>query len=445
LFDRLYSILGLNKDSGLAQYLVKGSSAGFIILIYYVGLTFLNSIVVANLAGDVAYGRYVYVMTCLNIFCIVALFGFHTLAVREIPKLKEVGNVEGAKHFYQHTVWWVLLGSLIVGIVGWHILNAMGKIGEHNSTAFKLALLALPFWTLSLLLSGFLRGSKHIIDSQVPLKILHPTFYIIFILLLSYSFTSFNVSMIIAAQLIALVLVFVCSWFFVKKDELWITKKPKQSTYHNAWTKVAVLFFFQGIIAGLNNRFDIFVLENYYSDAELAYYDIAIKISSLMGIVLLTVNLVIAPEIAKLYANNNLKKLEILVQRSIKIAFLATIPIALFLVIVGPLILKLYGKGFGAGYPVLIIFTFVQIINVGAGSVGNILNMTGHEKEVIYGIIISLVCNIILNLTLVPPFGMIGAAIATGTSIAIWNIVLWFVVKQKIGINASVINFNRLL
>jgi len=81
---------------------------------------------------------------------------------------------------------------------------------------------------------------------------------------------------------------------------------------------------------------------------------------------------------------------------------------------------------------------------VAAGSVGNILNMTGHEKEVIGGILISLVFNIGLNLFLVPRLGMIGAATATGTSIVIWNIILWALVKQKIGINASVFNFNKI-
>jgi len=444
LFNQLYKFLGLNKDSSLAQYLVKGSSVSFVILVYNIGLTFLNSAVVANLAGDTVYGRYTYIMTWLNIFCVLSLFGYHTLAVREIPKLKNTLNFEGTKHYWQHTVWFVLLSSLLVAILGWTVLSYLGKIGVHNQLAFKFAIVALPFWTIALLISGILRGSKHIVDSQIPLKILLPTFYILAIGLLAFYFKTVSASMILAALLIALIGVFVSSWFLLRKDEPSILKKPKQISYQNTWAKVAFLFFFQGIIASLNNRFDIIVLENYCSEAELAYYDIAIKISNLMGIVLLTVNLVIAPEIAKLYANKQLKKLEMLVQRSIKIACLASVPIALFLLIGGPVILKLFGKSFEAGYPVLIIFTFVQFINIGAGSVGNILNMTGHEKEVLGGIFISLIFNIGLNLFLVPRYGMIGAAIATGTAIVIWNLILWFMVKHKVGINASVFNFNKI-
>jgi len=444
LFNHLYKFLGLNKESPLVQYLIKGSSAGFVILVYHVGLTFLNSIIVANLAGDTVYGRYTYINAWLNIFCVLSLFGFHTLAVREIPKVKASGNFEGAKHYWQHTFWWVLLSSLLVAILGWIVLSYAGKIGEHNQFAFKLAMIALPFWTLSLLLSGILRGGKHIVDSQLPLKILLPTFYIATIGLFAFFLKSLTVNLIIAALLIALVLVFISSWFFLKKNEPQIIKKPRQINYSNTWTKVAFLFFFQGVIAILNSRFDILVLENYCSEAEIAYYDIAIKISNLMAIVLLTINLVIAPEIAKLYANKQLKKLEMLVQRSIKIAFLVSLPIALFLLVAGPIILQLFGKSFTAGYPVLIIFTLVQFVNIGAGSVGNILNMTGHEKEVIWGICISLIINVPLSLYLVPKFGMIGAATATGIAIVIWNLVLWVMVKQKIGINASIFNLTKI-
>jgi len=163
-----------------------------------------------------------------------------------------------------------------------------------------------------------------------------------------------------------------------------------------------------------------------------------------MGIVLMTVNLVIGPEISRLYNQKNIVKLEMLLSRSIKLIFILTLPIALFLIMFGPFVLSLFGKEFGVGYPVLIIFIFVALVNVAAGSVGNILNMTGYEKHVFYGILISLVFNIVLNIILIPLYGIIGAAISTGSAIIIWNLILWWFVKKKIGINPSIFNFKIL-
>jgi len=427
----------------MARYLVKGSSAGFFILAFNVGFTFLSSILVARLAGDYELGRYEYIMTWVNLFCIFALFGYHTLSVREIPKLKAKKDFEGIQHFWQQASWWVLLAALFTAVAGWYILNYSGLIDETDYSLLKIGMLMLPVWVMALLISGILRGSKHIVSSQVPLQVIRPLIYVFAVGVIFLGLGQFTATSILIAQLAGLGIALIVSVYYLKKNEGQILKEPLQINYQNNWSKAALLLFFQGMAAALNTKFDILLLNNYCTKEEIAYYAIAVKVASLMGIMLLAVNLVIGPEISRLYNQNNIAKLEVLIRRSINLIFILTIPVGLFLVIFGPFVLSLFGKEFGAGYPVLIIFVFVALVNVGAGSVGNILNMTGYEKEVFYGVLISLLFNIVLNVILIPLFGIVGAAISTGTSIIIWNVVLWWFVKQKIGINASVLNFKR--
>jgi len=356
----------------MARYLVKGSSASFFIIAFNVGFTFVSSIIVANLAGDYELGRYEYIMTWINLFCIVALFGYHTLAVREIPKLKANKDYEGIRHFWQQSYWWVLLASITTAILGWYALNFFGLIDYTDFTLLKIGMLMVPVWVIALLISGVLRGSKHIINSQLPLQVIRPIIFVLAIVTLAFSFQN-----------------------------------------------------------------------EYCTKEEIAYYSISVKIAALMGLMMVTVNLVIGPEISRLYNQNNIKKLEMLLSRSIKLTFGLTLPVALFLVLFGQFVLSLFGKEFVVGYPVLVIFIFVALVNIGAGAVGNILNMTGYEKHVFYGVLISLIFNIALNFTLIPLFGIIGAAISTGTAIIVWNVILWWFVKQKIGINPSIFNFKK--
>jgi len=443
IFDKIYQVLGLNKESGMARYLVKGSSAGFIIIAFNVGFTFVSSIIVANLAGDYELGRYEYIMTLVNLFCIVSLFGYHTLAVREIPKLKTNNDFEGIKHFWQQSFWWVLIAAILTSILGWFTLNFFGLIDETDYVLLKIGMLMLPVWAVALLISGILRGSKHIINSQIPTQVIRPVVFVSTVFILAFSLTKFTAVSILIAQLVALVLVLVTSVYYLKRNEGYILSKIKKSNYKSNWSNAAFILFFQGLVAFLNNKFDILLINEYCTKEEIAYYSIAVKVASLMGIMLMTVNLVIGPEISRLYNQNNINKLEMLVSRSIKLIFVLTIPIALFLAFFGHFILSLFGKEFVVAYPVLIIFIFVTLVNVGAGSVGNILNMTGYEKHVFYGIVISLIFNVILNFTLIPRFGIVGAAISTGTAIIIWNLILCWFVKQKIGINPSIFNFKR--
>jgi len=58
------------------------------------------------------------------------------------------------------------------------------------------------------------------------------------------------------------------------------------------------------------------------------------------------------------------------------------------------------------------------------GSVGALLNMTGHERDTLRGVAIAAVANVVLGLALIPLFGLEGAALATAATLIIWNLLL---------------------
>jgi O-antigen/teichoic acid export membrane protein len=60
--------------------------------------------------------------------------------------------------------------------------------------------------------------------------------------------------------------------------------------------------------------------------------------------------------------------------------------------------------------------------------------MTKHQNDAALILLGAVVLNILLNLILVPSFGMEGAAIATATSTAAWNLAMVVRVKQLLGV-----------
>ena len=68
------------------------------------------------------------------------------------------------------------------------------------------------------------------------------------------------------------------------------------------------------------------------------------------------------------------------------------------------------------------------------GSVGIILNMTGHERYAASGAAVGALSNIFLNVLLIPRFGISGAATATAISLAVWNLLLVWWVYKHVGI-----------
>ena len=57
-----------------------------------------------------------------------------------------------------------------------------------------------------------------------------------------------------------------------------------------------------------------------------------------------------------------------------------------------------------------------------SGSVGFILQMTGKERVYQYILLVALFFNILLNIFLIPRYGIEGAAIASAFSLLFWNI-----------------------
>lgn len=99
--------------------------------------------------------------------------------------------------------------------------------------------------------------------------------------------------------------------------------------------------------------------------------------------------------------------------------------------------LALFGPGFPAGAPALAILALGQFVNVACGSVGTVLIMTGHERLVVRRISVAAAANAILSAALIPIWGAIGAAIGSATSTILWNVLLAWDVRQRLGIRAT--------
>jgi len=113
-----------------------------------------------------------------------------------------------------------------------------------------------------------------------------------------------------------------------------------------------------------------------------------------------------------------------------------------FFVLFGKSFLRLvFGKDFVFSYFPLLILLIGQLVNSTVGTVGALLNMTGHEKDTAIGMTLSAVINIVLNLTLIPHYGTKGAATATTISMITWSILLWYLVRKRLGINSMAFNF----
>ncbi|WP_299223595.1 flippase [uncultured Psychroserpens sp.] len=179
---------------------------------------------------------------------------------------------------------------------------------------------------------------------------------------------------------------------------------------------------------------DIILLSKFTNFESVAFYAVAIKLTTMISLVLASVNTVQAPKIAELYSLKNFKELNKIIKSATRLIFLLTFPIIIGLAVLSNVVLKWYGEAYLVAQTALFILLAGQSINALCGSVGVYMNMTGKQNVLQKILLFSFFLNLILNWYLIPLYGINGAAFSTSFSMIFWNIttVVYIYKKDKI-------------
>lgn len=188
---------------------------------------------------------------------------------------------------------------------------------------------------------------------------------------------------------------------------------------------------------------DTFLVGTLSGDRDAGVYSVASRISLLAAVSLVIVNSVAAPAVAAMHAKGERVRMARAVASFAHWSFWPSLACIVVIVCFDRQILGLFGPDFiGAKWPMVILLAG-QLFNTGCGSVGLLLNMTGHQDDVAKVFAFGAALNIGLNLVLIPPMGITGAAIATSASMAVWNVWLCILVRKRLGIDASILGAFR--
>ena len=208
--------------------------------------------------------------------------------------------------------------------------------------------------------------------------------------------------------------------------------------HHRAWFSAAWPLALTASLQVINQYTDVIMLGLFVPAHEIGIYRAAVLCAGVVPFSLHVVNAVAAPHIASLYAKGETPQLQQLLTRNAQVALLGALPVTIGLIFAGPHILQmLFGTPYGDGHLPLAILAAGQLFNAGMGSVGLLLNMTGHEKTTARGVASAALINILLNFALIPALDLNGAALASTASLVVWNVVLWHAVRRQLGLSST--------
>lgn len=190
---------------------------------------------------------------------------------------------------------------------------------------------------------------------------------------------------------------------------------------------------------------DTLMLGLFKNSEVVASYNAAYPIASLLSLVINTIGFMYVPIASQLYSNNDLDELRNVNASSTKWCFMLTFPIFVIIFVFPETILNLfYGIQYTDAGKVLQILLIGTIMNSYFGLNYYTLLSTGKSSLLMFCSFISALLNIILNVFLIPPYGMEGAAIASSFSFILIEIYMTYRLYKDNNIHPFTNNYIKL-
>lgn len=199
-------------------------------------------------------------------------------------------------------------------------------------------------------------------------------------------------------------------------------------------------FIIASIMTTIYAYTDKIMLQKMMGNEEVAIYSVSVTIA---GIIATIASALIEGYRVEIFDLKN--KDEILYKRRLRqiycILFWMCIIYGLFIVFFGKYLLQiLYGQKYLSALPSLSVIVWYTAFSY-FGSVNNIY-MVAEEKEkwVQVNTLIGSICNIVLNLILIPKLGIIGAAVASLITQFVANFIMLYIIKDLRPLTKEIIN-----
>ena len=404
------------------------------------GLGFISVTLMARWLGADEYGRYTYVATWVLVCSKLISALFDRLLVRQTAYYETLHTPALALGLFRTALIFTVSMSALVSAC-----SAAAYFWGSDLQSGRLWLIAmagLPFSAILSNTNSFIQGNHRVLSAQIAEMCISPLLWLMCLVLLYYVIcpwggTTFSAEWAAAGNLAVAFIV-----LLIGIALLWPSIKPLiglRPTYDfEGWRKSGVWFFLSTALFLINNRADLLLLGYFSNNKAVGVYKVAVILSEILKLPLIAVNSVLLPQIALYFARNEIDDLQKLVKHSARISTAVAIIIAALLITLSPYLLQFYGTAYNDSYKAMLILCAGQLVNVASGSVGNILNMTKHDRDVFIGLAISTGSNILINVWLIPSMGYMGAACAAAISTILWNILLVALVFWRLRINPTV-------
>jgi O-antigen/teichoic acid export membrane protein len=421
----------VNLDRHTSE-VVRGAVVALFLRILGAGLTFAFTLVVARMFGASGSGMFFLALTVMTIATVFGRMGMDNALVKFVAGYASAGDWAQVQAVHRVTLRVATLASLATTAVLFAVAPWLARVVFSEPALTPLLRwisLAVPPMVLATLYGQMLRGLKRTWSSMLVAAVWIPGLAIIAVAGLG---TARGPLAAVWAYLFAVTATALGGWLW------WTRVTPTAGTVRGDFDRRTMLatslpLLWVASMSMAMNWIATFVLGARATVADVGIFNAASRVSFLVSFVLVAVDNISAPVFAELFRAGDHAALARTARNSVRLMIVLAAPLLVLVFAAPRAIMGVFGPEFARGAAVLTVLAAGQAINVVAGSVGYLLMMSGHEKQVRNSNLIAAGTCLVLALILVPREGVMGAAIAVTVALLMRNIYEVLMVRRYLG------------
>lgn len=407
---------------------IKGSALALIIRTISALIAFLFNLVVTKNLGAIEAG-YFFLSLSIATFCSsVARLGFDNTVLR-------ITGIHAKSNTYKFILNYALRWSLALSIIMAFIIFIFADLISYNifnkpemELSLRYIVPSIVGFSSVIIIAMSLQARRKYLISIPCQNIAH--FVLAIGMILFYSANSSNQ----VSLYLSLSLGLTASFFYIyslmvdeeleaeefDKDEFWKSARPN---------------WFIDLTNSLIQWGSPIIVGIFLISSEVAYFTVSLRTALLTSLIILAINSIMAPKVAKLYKDRKTDEIKKLAFLSIRLCVVASIPVISFMILYADFLMSLFGEEFINSSHILKILIIGQGINLVTGSVGYILLMTGNESDMRFITLVSGSLLIIFLPIFTFVYGLIGAAWVATLCRSVQSLLPVYFINKRLGFN----------
>lgn len=394
------------------------------------GLGAINTLFLyTEFMSDTYYGLVAYILSTANIMMPLMAFGVHNTLIKFYSTFKSKNSLNS---FMTLMLFMPLVLTIPIGIIGYLGYDTIASwltqkntiVGNYLWYIFITAL-AMAYFEVFF---AWVKVQMKTVFGNFMKEVFHRVGVMILLFVLNFDWITVEQFLVgLVGVYVLRMLLMMVNAFYIRLPVFRFYKIDKLSSI----LKYSSLIIIAGSIATMILDIDKFMLNNYIDIEKVAYYSVATFIATVIAVPQRAMHQIMMPLTAKFINENNKEELSDLYERSSLTLYIISGFIFLLIVLNINQLYNIIPEEFSGGISVVFLISIAKLYDNLLGNNNAILfNSDYYRMVLVFGVVLA-ISAVVLNMILIPLYGINGSAMATLIAVLVYNTIKVVFVKTK--------------